>query len=415
MANDLLYVVEHRRAPGLLNATGASFELVVPRTLAMAAPNNLEGRRIWVVARAGDHDVLALVGVVEAVAEVDEEVSAGDYILELDKRRSFKTVGPGTEKAHWQVDVGGASALHECPAVLEEAFQAILERSLGVKLAAPAARPASRPWVPVDGIPPVAQELVRVNGTAALGDLSGYRSLPALSPIGAEVFLSFRVADRDREAFMDVVRALDPLAPRPVLEAHAAPILRFDATLLPLDPDQVFARTYRSSKNFMDIRLSLEKTQVAERFHQALVRRLARGLIANGVQPLATRSLDLAFVRGGVTHIVEVKSAYPENFVSQFLKGLSQVLYYEAELRIAGPGDFAAHLVLGVVAPVEVQAALSATAMRAGVNRTVAVERLEDESPMVETAKKLLELADGIRDGQGVSVRRFHGIAGRIP
>jgi hypothetical protein len=401
MANDLLYIVEHRRAPGLLDAMGASFELVVPRTLAMAAPDNLEGRRIWVVARAGDHDVLALVGFVEAVAEVDEEVSAGDYILELDKRRSFKTVGPRTEKTHWQVDVGGASALHECPAVLGEAFQVILERSLGVKLAAPAVRPAARPWNPADGIPPVAQELVRVNGTAALGDLSGFRSIPALSPIGTEVFLSFKVADGDREALMEIVRKLDPLVSQPTPDLQSGPSLRFDATLLPLDPDRVFARTYRSSKSFMDIRLGLEKTQAAERFHQALVRRLARGLMANGVQPLATRSLDLAFVRTGVTHIVEVKSAYPENYISQFLKGLSQLLYYEAELRIAGPGDFVGHLVLGVVAPVEEPAALSATALRAGVSRMTVVERLEDESPMVEVAKRLLETADRTRDGQG--------------
>jgi hypothetical protein len=35
-------------------------------------------------------------------------------------------------------------------------------------------------------------------------------------------------------------------------------------------------------------------------------------------------------------------------------------------------------------------------ALRVGVSQTVVVERLEDESPMVQVAKKLLELADGI-------------------
>ena len=392
MPSDLLYIVEYRNAPGLLDGDGTTFELVLPASLFAIPPESLSGRRVWVVSRKGAEEYLAMVGVVEGVAEIEEERAIGDFLLELDKRRTFKTVSRHRDRTPWQVQ--GVEAfpmgLSECSVELAQWLGERLKGNLLTKIAPPPMHASQRPWRPSDGISPIAHELVRVNGMMALDGLAGYRALAGLSPIGAEVFTSFTTPDGDRQALLEAILSLDPLVQPVFLQAHS-PHLRCDTMLLPLDPDHIFARKYHGKGNLLDIRLGLEKTQAAEKFHQAILRRLARGLLAIGVQPLATRSLDLAFKAGDRTHIVEIKTAHPENLVAQFLKGISQLLYYEAEMVLSCPGDYASCLVLASEVGLEPHPAHRLVGTRAQIDVLTVVSSLEDESPLIESAKLLLE------------------------
>lgn len=395
MATDLLFVVEHRYAPGLLDGSVTSFELLLPRTLVSLTPESLEGRRIWVVSRRGPDDILAMVGSVEAIAEIEDGAAAGDLLLELDKRRTFRTVS--RERNPWKVSGLGAfpMGLVECGKDLQTAFQDCLRRNLSTKVAPPPIRASQRPWSAASGLAPLAHELVRVNGLNGIDTLSAYRSLAPLSPIGAEVYNSFVTSSEDKKALLDAVLSLDPLSPTGY-DHLPTPQLRCDTMLLPLDPDRVFARKYHHKECLLDLRLGLEKTQAAEKFHQSLVRRLARGLLVHGVQPMATRSLDLAFRLADTTHIVEVKTARTENLVAQVLKGISQLLYYEAEMALSCPGIHKSCLLLGSDAALESPQALRVAANRALIDILPIIASPDDESPLVDAAKALLELIKSV-------------------
>lgn len=393
MKTDLLFVVEHRYAPGLLDGSVTSFELVLPRTLFSLAPESLEGRQIWVISRKGPDDILAMVGSVEGIAEIEDDFATGDLLLELDKRRTFRTAS--REHAPWRIFGLGNQpmGLVECGEDLQTTLHDCLRRNLSTKIAPPPSRALQRPWSLSDGLAPIAHELVRVNGFKVIDTLSAYRSLSSLSPIGAEVYNSFITAADNRRALLDAVLSLDPLSPTGFVDPPA-PQLRCDTMLLPLDPDRVFARKYHYTENLLDIRLGLEKTQIAEKFHQSLVRRLARGLLVHGVQPMATRSLDLAFRLADTTHIVEVKTTRSENLVTQFLKGISQLLYYEAEMALSCPGVHKSCLILGSDTRLDSPQAFRVVANRATINILPIVASPHDESPLVDPAKALLELAN---------------------
>jgi len=392
VATDLLFIVEHRSAPGLLDGRVTSFELLLPHSLISLAPESLEGRRIWVISRKGPDDILAMVGYVEGIAEIEDDHAAGDFLLELDKRRTFRTVS--REAGPWKIsDLGPLSmGLLACDEDLQTTLQDCLQRNLATKVALPPFRTSQRPWSRLDGIAPIAHELVRVNGFHVIDTLSAYRSLPPLSPIGAEVFNSFSTTAEEKPALLEAVLSLDPLSPSG-FRCPTAPQLRCDTLLLPLDPRSVFSRKYHHKERLLDIRLGLEKTQAAERFHQSLVRRLARGLLAHGVQPMATRSLDLAFRHSSTTHIVEVKTTRPDNFVAQFLRGISQLLYYEAEMALSCPGIHKSCLLLGSDTGLDFPPVLRVIASRANIGILPIVTTPDDESPLADAAKKLLDMA----------------------
>lgn len=391
MPTDLLFIVEHRCAPGLLDGRFTSFELLFPHTLISVAPDSLEGRRIWVIARKGPDDILAMVGYVEGIAEIEDDHAAKNFLCELDKRRTFRTVS--RERARWKFPGLGSLSigLRECSEHLQTALQDCLQHNLVTKVALPPFRTLQRPWSVSDGVAPIAHELVKVNGLHGIDTLSAYRSLPLLSPIGAEVFNSFSTTAADKSALLEAVLSLDPLSPTG-FHYPTAPQLRCDTLLLPLDPDCVFSRKYRHKERLLDIRLGLEKTQAAERFHQSLVRRLARGLLTHGVQPMATRSFDLAFRLSETTHIVEVKTTQPDNFAAQFLRGIAQLLYYESEMALSCPGIHKSCLLLGSHTGLDFPPALRATASRAKIGILSIVTTPDDESPLTDAAKALLDM-----------------------
>lgn len=156
--------------------------MIVPKTLMTLDPDLISGRRIWVLVspeRETDH-LLAEVGWVENVAEIEDETSKGDFILELDRSRTFKTLAPGADLGPWKVSWGASAALQECPPGLQEALAGRLNASLGTKLAPPSERPSAHPWTPLSGTMPLVRELALVNGTKSLSSLSAFRALPGL-------------------------------------------------------------------------------------------------------------------------------------------------------------------------------------------------------------------------------------------
>lgn len=109
-----------------------------------------------------------------------------------------------------------------------------------------------------------------------------------------------------------------------------------DTNFLHLLPTEIKARKFRPAINkarSSDIAISTER---AEYLHQELLRDLVTRAMAQGLQVVYSRSVDMAIQINSMWKIFELKSANCNNFDSQLAKGILQVGSYFMSLRDAG-------------------------------------------------------------------------------
>ena len=104
--------------------------------------------------------------------------------------------------------------------------------------------------------------------------------------------------------------------------------------LVPIVPNEIAARSFlhRNDRN-VDWTMQLKNTQAAEMRHQSMLADIASYLIEKGLTPFQSGSIDLLFEHLGTTHLVELKSATPENCYSQAAHGAFQLALYRQRLR----------------------------------------------------------------------------------
>jgi len=85
-----------------------------------------------------------------------------------------------------------------------------------------------------------------------------------------------------------------------------------------------------------DFTAAILKTERAEKRHQAILKDIVSVLIASGKECMETRSVDLAVQSSNGLSLFEVKSATEDNFFSQVMKAVLQLLYYAHAFRLAG-------------------------------------------------------------------------------
>lgn len=92
---------------------------------------------------------------------------------------------------------------------------------------------------------------------------------------------------------------------------------------------------------------SMAKTQIAEYFHQQILREVSNELASFGLALGETNSVDLVASSPGSLILFEVKSATSENLQSQFDHGVMQLLRYR-EAFVDGESNVTVCLVLGL-------------------------------------------------------------------
>ena len=111
-----------------------------------------------------------------------------------------------------------------------------------------------------------------------------------------------------------------------------------DTSLTPLVADRIVARSFRRLRSWQmdDFTAAILKTERAEKRHQAILKDIVSVLIASGKECMETRSVDLAVQSSNGLSLFEVKSATEDNFFSQVMKAVLQLLYYAHAFRLAG-------------------------------------------------------------------------------
>jgi hypothetical protein len=131
-------------------------------------------------------------------------------------------------------------------------------------------------------------------------------------------------------------------------DAHAAPSRApsVDVEFTEIDPDKIYARKFISvDSKFRDLEETLNKTEHAEKVHQAMLKDISSYLLTKGVVPYESGSIDLMFRSGSKLNVFEIKSSNAGNLLAQAAKGAFQLACYLNEL-IKDYGNLEARLVL---------------------------------------------------------------------
>lgn len=361
MSRILAWVMDSTRLVGSPRRRGLSRGYVLPSSLAPRQPEELAGARVFIVLRERTGLRLHACLLIDSIEQFIEGASAGDLLLGPDPLDSFLCSWPGGDPG-FILPQGALSldgeGVFSVPEAFEEAARLTVAKSIRIRFAAPDKALLARLGAPPKVSATVSRRAMEAAlGTFALEDVWAFGGRPKLSPFANVAFHHIDREGMDEDATLALavrLNALDPAAtfsvggigtdqspPEGPSNSEPAPHTgEVDVDLLPLDPNQIYARVFvaKARKAGQEGHMA-EATSRAEARHQEILREVALRLLALGVTPLASRSIDLAVkIADGKTVLFEVKSASIANVASQAAKGIFQLHAYALALGAEGDG-----------------------------------------------------------------------------
>ena len=320
---------------GLTPQTGRKFpsEWVCAPGLSRVSPPDLLGASTWLIAYYRGKSLLFGHMVADRMEKLTEGMDADALILSADKEATFRILPRDSgEYRLWSV-----RGLPSEPGIFPATPQVIVNMRALLK--------ENRAFA--HGVSPMPSEPLEKSGdlfayaearmryllglrSIPLGEMKWRASAPAITPYAhaaakglpdekkAELDFWIRQMDRRICAFIHLDNSPFLRGTLPIVD------LEFDE----VDIGKISARCYVSSLKSAELGNVVSKTQKAEEAHQRVVRRLAEFLIFHGWNPLASRSIDMAVVKGNTVAIFEVKSSTEQNFDRQARQGIIQILEY---------------------------------------------------------------------------------------
>lgn len=176
-------------------------------------------------------------------------------------------------------------------------------------------------------------EQVWANGTRdRLGAFSNYACALLMEKMGV----------KPSPSTVDDLKAFDPLsmifaekkseAERGALgKSYNAPYV--DTEFSEIEPGKIYAREFVSvDSKLRNLEEAINKTEHAEKIHQAMLKDISEFLLTNGITPYESSSIDLLYRSREKLNIFEIKSSNVDNILSQSSKGAFQLACYLNEL-----------------------------------------------------------------------------------
>jgi hypothetical protein len=378
---DLVWIL-HRRKGSAFGISGVSASYLVPHGDCDLAAEVLAGRRLWIVLR-DDVDRLLLSVKIEAVEVLIDGYYKGDFRISSNVVESIKLATDYSAATSFTTSAtqGLTIGVSELSRELSDELASVVFRSEAIKLVAPDDRLLSR--VEIHPLPTSTSQLIRAAIRAVVSHLTldevwrsgtGLRLTPFANFASALIHsrTGIRLSSKDEL----VLNSLDPIhtllaAEDPTMSSNCTSVTPswpiVDTDFSPIDPKAVCARSYVSIFPTLGGGLTaMAKTSHAEVIHQAMLKDVSEYLIARGITPRETRSIDLAYEAQGGLIIVELKSANAENLMAQASAGAFQLATYLNAL--AGHYDVLnGKLILHETGSVELQLLAVAVLRRLGV------------------------------------------------
>ena len=320
---------------GLMSQNGRKFpnEWVCAPGQLRVLPSDLLGSSTWLFTHHQGKSLLFGHMVVEKVEELTEGMDAGALVLSADKEATFQILPQDpAEHQFWEMRrLPSEAAMFPATAQIIGDVRMVLEKNRML-----AHGPVSMGSYPLEkneesfAHAEARARYLSALRTIPLGEMKWRARTPDLTPYA---HAAMKGVSDEKKAELDFwIRRMDERIGAIIRSEHLPAFcekpptvdLEFDE----VDIGNISVRRYVSSMNPTDSRDKISKTQKAEEAHQHMVKRLAGFLASHGWKPLASRSIDMAVIKGKAVAIFEVKSATGQNFDRQARRGIIQILEY---------------------------------------------------------------------------------------
>ena len=328
--------------PYLKGAGGVSATYILPKSHAPEDSTQLAGGFVWIVLRGPQGDVLFAQVCVEMVEQFEDGNNADDFLLTTNFVKSYRcsiTYDSGIASFLVRETTSFPLGMSEVKEGLFEKLSIHARNAIVIKLQAPTPRTLNRIDLPFSQkVLPAKSETVMaaVTGQFSLEEVWAGNSpkLPPFANFSYHAILSI-YGKTLAENLIESLCLFDPITHQSnnqedmdrICTQVRKPVV--DVNLLPIDPNQIYARKFiarcQNLNNLADI---LEKTEHAEKRHQDMLRDIATKLKSMGFSPLQSSSIDLFVMAKNTFIIFELKTATPQNIMSQAAKGTFQLGCY---------------------------------------------------------------------------------------
>ncbi|MBU0688441.1 MAG: hypothetical protein KJ850_08870 [Gammaproteobacteria bacterium] len=379
--SDLVWVLDGDKGPSF-GSSGVSGSYILPKNEVDLEPKSLAGRRLWVLLR-GQEDRLLLLVKIKKVERIIEGYYSGDYWISPDMMGSLKLASEYVGAARYATMYTRSSKLgvSELSQESSDALVLLVKGSVQTKLLPPDRRSLSKidfELMPSNGrrlaqsalravVSQLTLEQVWANGTGdRLGAFSNFACALLTEKMGAKPSPS---VVNDLKYFDPVSVMFSEGKPTAVHEKpspnYNAPSV--DTEFSEIEPGKIYAREFVSVDSMpRNLEAALNKTEHAEKIHQAMLKDISEFLIANGIKPYESNSIDLLYRSREKMNVFEIKSSNSENILSQASKGAFQLACYLNELE-KDYDDLNAKLVLHVTESAELQNYAVEALLRLGI------------------------------------------------
>ena len=364
--SDLVWILADDKGSSFGSA-GVSGSYIIPRNEVNFAPESLAGRRLWVVLR-GYEDRLLLLVKIKKVERIINGYYSGDYWISPEMTGSLKLVSGFAGAARYSTKSTRHSkfGVSELSQESSDALALLVKGSIQTKLLPPDKRSLSK--VDFQLLPSNGRRLAQSALRAVVSHLTLEQVWANVTGVRFGAFSNYacallteKIDTKLSPSIVDYLKHFDPVSVMFTEEKtvaapaqnHSAPSV--DTEFSEIEPGKIYAREFVSvDSKLKNLEEALNKTEHAEKIHQAMLKDISEYLISNGVTPYESSSIDLLYKAKKKLNVFEIKSSNVDNILYQSAKGAFQLACYLNELG-KDYDDLNARLVLHVTESPELQ------------------------------------------------------------
>lgn len=326
-----------------LGSGGISSSYIIPKNHVSDDLTKMKGATIWMVLR-GERDRCIGFFRPKRIERFSEGYHKDDFLVRSDLKRSIRlTQGYDTAKTYeinhtQQLSIG----FHPIAEQELKILLALVKDNVQVKLLRPNVKVSEKAKLNLftkNSEAIATTVLSHVASNYSLDQVWGAGTGHKLKPFGNFALHTIINHGINPEAtIVEALRNNDPiqqlfrngwLTAIPNSESKKTQSRPVDLEFTEIDPANIYAREFVFSNALpFDIEETLNKTEVAEKAHQGMLRDISMYLKKIGIKPYESQSIDLMIDLNGKVKIFEIKSANENNLLAQSAKGAFQVACY---------------------------------------------------------------------------------------
>jgi len=316
------------------------------------------GSYIWLILRKSGHDSLFANIFINQVDQFVDGLNKNDYLLTIDNSISFRIISDLSSFQRWQIDETSNTYPYGVSEIKLE-INAEINRFLLTKISFNFKRPLDSflsnlkmPSLFGSHQSQSKTALKCILSNVALNDIWAGKVPQSLSPFANFAYykIEFDCGKSKAIELLSFLQNNDPLSAIHIdsaLETNISVgsnhnkasniIPEIDIDFSPINPAQIFARKFiGNTASSIDYDRIMQKTGIAEKKHQDILRDFATFLISLGFTPKQSNSIDLALTDNAAITFFEIKTISESNALQQVSKGLFQLLCYKDKLINSG-------------------------------------------------------------------------------